>query len=453
MISLGLCGFAFVLTYTSARHSLARGLLATLAVGYGYGITRANFLDTYSYFLFDVAVLGLYAGQLFRPLSGAERVKLRQLRTWIFVLIGWPVLLALLPFQDPLIRLVGLRGAIFFLPFILLGARLQARDLQTLAIGIAALNLGAAALAAAEFMIGIEPFFPLNATTDLIYRSGDLVGFTAHRIPSSFPSAAAYAGTMVMTMPLLFGAWQQTRGAGTGWRKVLITIALPASALGVFMGASRSHAVVLFLLAAVLSMSTVTGQLRWAYRLKWLVLVACVAWAVSSDQRLQRFTTLADTEFLDQRFTASVNATFFGLIHQYPMGNGLGGGGTSVPFFLRDRLNDPVLVENEYARIALEQGIPGLMLWLVFLAWILSRPTAREDTWYLARRLAWVGCAANFALGLTGTGLFTSVPHTCLLLLTLGWVAVPSAALQRSFAPVNGTARSHAFSPSYEATR
>jgi hypothetical protein len=431
-MSLALCAFAFLLTYFAARRSLATGLLATLAIGYSYGITRANYPDGYTYFVFDAAVLGLYGGQLFRPLSGAERQNLRQLQTWALVLVAWPVLLLFLPAQDPLIRLVGLRGNIFFLPLLLLGARLEPRDLYKLAIGIAVLNLCAAALAGVEFFVGIERFFPRNPITEIIYRSNDLLNYTAYRIPSSFPNAAAYGGTMVITMPLLIGAWQQTRGSR--WQGVLINAALPASALGVFMAAARSHAMVFFLMALVVIFA---HRLRLAHRLGWLVLLACVGWAVWSDQRLQRFTTLSDSDYVTRRVRGSVNMTFFDAISTYPIGNGLGGGGTSVPYFLQDRLEKPVVIENEYARIALEQGVPGLCLWAAFIMWVFTRSfLAPNDAWYLARRLAWVVCAADFALGMTGTGLLTSVPQTCLMLMSVGWIAVRSSIPQRQRAIV-----------------
>ena len=124
--------------------------------------------------------------------------------------------------------------------------------------------------------------------------------------------------------------------------------------------------------------------------------------------------------------------TFFDSISTYPIGNGLGGGGTSVPYFLQDRLEKPVVIENEYARIALEQGVPGLCLWAAFIMWVFTRSfLAPNDAWYLARRLAWVVCAADFALAMTGTGLFTSVPHTCLMLMSVGWIVVRSPIPQR----------------------
>src|SRR5438093_11611636 len=431
-MSLALCAFAFLLTYSAARRSLGPGLIATLAIGYAYGITRANYPDGYTYFVFDAAVLGLYGGQLFRPLIGTERRDIRQLQTWVLVLVAWPVLLMFLPFQDPLIRLVGLRGSIFFVPFLLLGARLEPRDLYKLAIGIAVLNLCAATLAGVEFSVGIERFFPRNPTTDIIYRSNALADFSAYRIPSSFPNAAAYAGTMVMTMPLLIGAWQHTRGSR--WQGLLITAALLASALGVFMAGSRSHTMVFLLIALVVVFAP---RLRSAYRVGWLVLLVCVGWGVWSDQRLQRFTTLSDSDYVTRRVRGSVNMTFFDSISTYPIGYGLGGGGTSVPYLLQGRLEQPVALENEYARIALEQGVPGLCLWAAFIMWVFTRSfLAPNDAWFLARRLVWVVCAVDFALGMTGTGLFTSVPQSCLMLISVGWIAVRSSIPQRQRAIV-----------------
>src|SRR6185503_13938462 len=48
------------------------------------------------------------------------------------------------------------------------------------------------------------------------------------------------------------------------------------------------------------------------------------------------------------------------------------------------------------------------------------------------RRLAMVAVAGTFATGLIGTGLFTSVPSTAIVLLLTGWIVVPEV----RFAPV-----------------
>ena len=59
------CLLSFTLCYVAARRSLVGGLITTVAIGYLFGITRANLPDTSSYFIFDSGVLGLYAAQLF----------------------------------------------------------------------------------------------------------------------------------------------------------------------------------------------------------------------------------------------------------------------------------------------------------------------------------------------------------------------------------------------------
>src|SRR3954463_14093144 len=93
LISLGVC-------YWAGRRSLVSGLTAVLAVGYLYGITRANVPETFSHFIFDAGVIGLYAAQLFRPLTALQQYKIAPLKPWLEFLIVWPLLLFLIPIQD-----------------------------------------------------------------------------------------------------------------------------------------------------------------------------------------------------------------------------------------------------------------------------------------------------------------------------------------------------------------
>lgn len=425
------CAAAFLLCLLAANRSLRLGLLALLAVGYGYGILRANFPDTWTYLTFDAGVLGLYVGQLWRPLTQQQRRQVHDLRLWIIVLIAWPVLLFFMfPADSPLVELVGLRANIFLLPFLLLGARLDDEDVYWLAIRIAVLNLAAVGLGVVEFFVGIEAFYPLNEVTDLIYRSKDLVGRTAYRIPASFSSAHAFAGTMVMTLPLLIGAWAWS-SHGVRWYRTLLGVAIMASILGVFMAAARTHMITAALLVAAV---TVSGRLRGDQWLRWVLAVGLVGYVVSGQERLQRFTTLGDRAFLAERWTGSVNEGFFEVIKNYPLGNGLAGGGTSVPYFLRGN-RTALVMENEYARIGMEQGLPGLALWVVFVIWVFSHwPRRSADDWLLGRRLGWLACLTFFLSGLTGVGLLSSVPQTTLMLLTMGWFATAPRA-------VRGTAR------------
>jgi hypothetical protein len=228
---------------------------------------------------------------------------------------------------------------------------------------------------------------------------------------------------MVMTVPFMVGAW--IHRPERRWHVWLLAGGSFAALVGVFMAAARSHALVLFVLLVVASF---TARWRGGHRLGWVMILFAVVWLVSGEERLQRFTTLRDTEYVSERIAGSINKRFLDLAHDYPLGNGLGGGGTSVPYFLQQRLRDPVLMESEYARIMLEQGLPGLALWIAFLAWLLLRRTTPPDhSWLLGRRMAWAASLCYFALGLIGVGLLTSVPQTCLLLMSAGWIAVPPA--------------------------
>ena len=73
---------------------------------------------SFFHFIFDAGVGGLYLG-----LFGARRLTLQQrrrmdyIRPWVLLLIAWPVLLFFVPQQTPLVQLVGLRKAVWFLPF------------------------------------------------------------------------------------------------------------------------------------------------------------------------------------------------------------------------------------------------------------------------------------------------------------------------------------------------
>ena len=431
MLPIALLLVAFAATYYSGRRSLVRGVCVLLSIGYAYGVIRANRMDGFSHLLFDAALLGLYAAEFQRRFSPEERMRLDGIRTWLYVLVGWPLVLFLAPTQDVLVELVGLRGNVFMLPCLLIGARMRRADVLKLAEWLAVLNIAAGLLAAVEYIVGIEPFFPRNAVTDLIYRSGDIAEFTAYRIPSSFANAHAFAGTMVGTLPLLIGAWMQPVSQR---KRILLSVAIACTVLSIFATGARIPAVLLFALGIVVVFSS---HVKVVHKVRWVLVAVVVAYVVSGEERLQRFLTLRDSSMVTERIAGSVNLGILEVALQYPLGNGLGGGGTSIPYFLQDRVRNVVAIENEYARILLEQGIPGLFIWFGFIAWIFSRRANRADEpLFLSRRLGWAWCTGAFATGVLGTGLLTSIPATALLLLVLGWIAVPESVEDVLGAPV-----------------
>lgn len=422
MTAIVFCIIAFVLTLWARTRSRSAGVLSVLFVGYLYGILRAN-LETAGYFIFDSALLGLYLSEIRAPLTPGQQSRENRLRDWVVALALMPSLLLLLPMQDTMVKLVGFRSAVLFLPFILLGARLEREEFKKVVIGIAALNLLAFAVAGYEFFYGIASLFPPSRVTEIMYRS-TLDNPALHRIPATFSTSASYGGTMVFTIPFI-GLAISGRYL-KGWRHALSLAGLAAGGLGVFLSASRSTAVLA--IVAVIGL-LLENRRRPRAAMTLLGAAMCVAFLVTTQPRLQRFLSLGDVGSVSQRLSGSVNAGIVDVVTQYPFGNGLGAGGTSLPYFLEKRVRGSIAVENEYARLTLEQGVLGLALWLGFVAWVLvpshGDPAAPGK---LAIRIL---AAVVFATGLTGTGFLAAIPGTCLLFLLLGALFSDNSATAR----------------------
>ena len=417
MISVLICIVAFFGTFALTRRSLVWGMAACLGFGYVFGVLRANVLDTLSFVMWDSSVLGLYASYFSVRRTPEEIARTATLRLWVGVLMLWPLVLTIVPVQYPLIQLVGLRSNTLLLPFLLIGARLEAEELDELALFLAAFNLMALGVGVTEYFVGLEPFFPRNPVTELMYNSRDVAGFSAFRIPSFFVNAAAYSGTMVMTIPFLFGAWNRESRL---WARILICSGMGASMVGVFLGASRTHAIVLFLAVIV---ATFAFRMKTLARAGLVVMLILTGWLIANNARLQRFSTLFDAEFVSTRLSGSLNLPVVEAALEYPFGVGIGGGGTSIPYFLQDEVLEPVAAENEYIRIMLEEGILGLILWIVFIIWMLTRQSAMDLRVAPGRKLARFVVLSYFVLACLGTGMLTSVPSSALMLAAGGWAA------------------------------
>jgi hypothetical protein len=183
-------------------------------------------------------------------------------------------------------------------------------------------------------------------------------------------------------------------------------------------------------LMLALLMLTTRLPVRWTLSL--IPIAVLVALVVNENARFRRFETLSDMEYVENRIGWSINKGLLEVIGDYPIGAGLGrAAGTSIPFFLQDSALPPIGLENEYARIALEQGILGLLLWVAFLVWVVARRPAGRPGWTpLQLRLMWSLTLVCWASALTGTGILSSIPGTMLLLLEMGLVASRSSAEQ-----------------------
>jgi hypothetical protein len=420
MIAIGLCVLALIGAVLAGYRSLIAGIVAVVAVGFFYGIVRANVTSDASHFIFDAGLAGLYGVTFFSLLTPLRRHKMSAVLGWVICLIAYPTLIFFVPMQEWLVQLVGLRGWTFFLPCLLIGAMLEPEEIDVLALSLAVLTLVSFGFAVAEMILGVPRFYPFNAVTAIIYQSYSTDPGVL-RIPATFPNSAAYGAVMVLSLPILFGGWVQERKPV--WQRRLLLAALFCAMLGVFLCASRSQALIAIMVGAALILS---GKLKVRNWIMWIALAGAAGWIIAREPVMQRFLTVNSTHVVMQRIGWSVNRSFFELAMKYPLGNGLGGGGTSMPFFLKGRVRNRVSIENEYGVLELEQGIPGLLLWMAFIGWIFTRAGPHPaERWYLGRWLARLTVAAFFATGMIGTGLLTSIPATMIMFVEIGWLVAP----------------------------
>lgn len=417
MNGLVLCTLAVVSVLYVTLADWRRGLCLTIAWGYLYGILKSNYTASWGHFIYDGAVVGLYAGVLLNPPPPIDRLLEGSTRKWVVALIAWPCFLVFIPFQHYLIQAVGLRGNVFFIPMALFGAWLGDSGRRQITMTLCLMNLVALTFAGLEFSMGVEAFYPRNEATDIIYKSQDIAG--GHfRIPACFANAHSYGGTMTLSVPwILGGMFQRIRNP---FEFYLQAAGLIAAGLGTFLCGARSPVAILGILLGL-------GLMTRRFSLPGIVFLGVAASVVfvmvNGEERMQRFALMYDTEAVVGRLSISANLGFFDLLEQYPLGNGLGGGGTSIPFWLQSLITNPVGLENEYSRILLEQGVVGLLLFMGFVFWFYTRTLDQTDPNYATRRLVWYSGAITLATSFIGIGLMTSVPGTSMVFLGIGYAA------------------------------
>jgi O-Antigen ligase len=391
-------------------------VVAVLAVGYLNGVIRANFLGVATTFMYDAAMLGLYAGAVVGRWNDLARLTRTHTGMFVGLLVLWPTVLAVVPVHHPLVQLVSLRSAVWFLPVLLVGGLFDRSDWDRLARGTAVLNIVALVGGVYTYLYGIEDLYPQNAVTELMYRSRDVAGGN-YRVPSFFLNAHQYGGTMMCTLPLLLDLL--LRPAAAPRDRTLAAVGTAAAVLGVLMCGARSP--VILALATGLVFWVLTGfSMRVGVAIG--LAVAVGGYLVGTNERLQRIATLADTESLERRVVGSANEQFFDLALDYPLGAGLGAGAPSIPFFLAEHAPPPIGLENEYSRILVDTGWIGLGLWLGFVGWLLAVPPRFDirRPWAIGLALAYAQVLGAWVTAVLGTGLLVSVPGSLFVLLQMG---------------------------------
>lgn len=419
------CILAFLSCLTLSVKNWRFGLCALISWGYFYGIIKAHYISSNGYFVFDAATVGFYAGFLLKWPNSAERKRWQKILPWVTVLIAWPLFMAIVPMQHYLVQIVGLRGNIFWIPMLLIGALLDKTGIYLISLTLAICNLIAVGFAAGEYFLGVEQFLPENEVTQIVYNSNDIAG--GHkRIPSIFTNAHTYAGAMIASIPWILGNFLE----GASFRSVSKSLnffflsGLFAALIGIFVAGPRSPVVALALLISIFIM---TGRVSFAF-LSVLVLSGIgLGYFVASNERLQRFTELQDLNSVQNRIASSLDVNLLDVLVDYPMGNGMGAGGTSLPYFVQPLLNKSFTMENEYARILLEQGIIGLVLILSFAIRVFVSPPSFGVNDRYTKYLCWSFVITSFSTAWIGIGLMSSIPTTALLLLGAGYWFSPGS--------------------------
>ncbi|MGC3968259.1 MAG: hypothetical protein QM775_13080 [Pirellulales bacterium] len=377
----------------------------------------ANFVSTYTTFLFDFAVLGMYLSLLLRPPPATQGSGKSKIVPWITALILWPLIVSAVPQNDILVQFVAFRATAWFLPMLWVGSRVTLADLRVVALTLALLNLVALAFGVAEYHYGVQAFYPLNAVTQIIYNSSDVAG--GHlRIPSTFLNSHSYGGTMVCTLPFILGLLLKKRVSDL--EKALLFAGLVAAAGGILLCASRQPVVVA---ALILTFAWLLSGFSPKFGIAIFLLVACTAYLSITNERFQRTSSLSDTTRVGFRLYASVNENFLDYAASYPFGAGMGSSvGTSIPYFLASKAPKLIGLENEYCRILIDQGWIGLLLWLAFIFWLHRRPPKRNaDPLVL---MTYALTLTTWATAFIGAGLLASIPGSAMLLVQMGIVAV-----------------------------
>ena len=409
---------ALLATFLGTRRSLGLGFVAMIAVGYFNGIIRANFLGIFTTFMFDAGLLGLYLGFFLGPLGRADGLWTGTASKFCLFLVGWPAMMSFIPINDLFVQLVALRATVWFLPVMILASRLTALDLAVISRGLAILNLTALAGGIYIYQNGVESLYPVNAVTQIIYISKDVVDHEFHRIPSTFLSSHSYGGAMLFSLPFLL---ERLFGVNAGkWDRLLCGLGAIAAVAGILLCAARQPGV-------TLAVATIIAWVCTRFHPKFGLAAAAMilaALAISfGDERLQRLSTLEDTEVVSRRIEGSANESFLELIADYPLGVGMGSSvGTSIPFFLSDRAPEQIGMENEYARILVDQGWVGLAAWLAFLGWLLCRPPPLRlgTRWGIGVVLMYALVLTNWGTAFIGTGTLAAIPSSVLLLTQMG---------------------------------
>jgi len=88
----------------------------------------------------------------------------------------------------------------------------------------------------------------------------------------------------------------------------------------------------------VVLVATFSIRSRVGYAIGWLIILFAVGWVVSGEGAPPEIHASQRYDAVAERLTGSVNMGFIELAQSHPFGNGLGGGGTSMPYWIQQKI-------------------------------------------------------------------------------------------------------------------
>jgi O-antigen ligase len=195
-----------------------------------------------------------------------------------------------------------------------------------------------------------------------------------------FANANHMADLLVITLPFLAAVLARAGRSGRNVQRYSAAVALVAGAalviaVGIALNGSLAGyglAVPVFLASAMIMLPRRSGALRWMPALSGILLIAAVGWLATtplSSESALRSNAQTSVQSREEilRTSAKAAADFM------PLGSGIGSFQRVYALYEdHDRLDPTTYVNhahNDYVELALETGLPGLVVLALFLAW------------------------------------------------------------------------------------
>jgi len=195
-----------------------------------------------------------------------------------------------------------------------------------------------------------------------------------------FANANHMADLLVVTLPFLAAVLTRAGRSGRNVQRYSAAVALVAGAalviaVGIALNGSLAGyglAVPVLLASAMILLPRRSGALRWMPALSAILMIAAVGWLATtplSSERALRFNAQTSVQSREEILRTSVQAA----ADFMPLGSGIGSFQRVYALYEdHDRLDPTTYVNhahNDYVELALETGVPGLIVLALFLAW------------------------------------------------------------------------------------